>query len=176
MFHAGAQVFSYQRLCKSRATGISQKQAERPTHKALATKYMPSTERERKQIDLKTPAPKYADNPYAEPASVTGTLTSDNIAIVKVSLFPGKIVVQFANTLSNLLRNRLSGADRVLIDLRGNPGGGIGNLRLMGLLTSRQQPVGYISIVLPRKKALRKRILYDWQNPVQEVGTHPTCH
>jgi hypothetical protein len=37
---------------------------------------------ERKQIDLglKTPAPKYKDNAYAEPASVTGSLTSDNIA------------------------------------------------------------------------------------------------
>jgi C-terminal processing protease CtpA/Prc len=100
---------------------------------------------ERKQIDLdlKTPVPKYADNPYAEPTSVTGTLTSDNIAIVKVTLFPGKIGIDFANALSDLFHSRLTGAERLLLDLRGNPGGGIGNLRLMSLFTPRRQPVGY---------------------------------
>jgi C-terminal processing protease CtpA/Prc len=45
--------------------------------------------------------------------------------------------------LGNLFRNRLSGAERVLIDLRGNPGGGIGNLRPMSLFTPHRQPVGY---------------------------------
>jgi carboxyl-terminal processing protease len=34
-------------------------------------------------------------------------------------------------------------AQRLLLDLRGNPGGGIGNLRLMSLFTLTRQPVGY---------------------------------
>jgi C-terminal processing protease CtpA/Prc len=99
---------------------------------------------ERKQIDLdlKTPAPKYKDNPYSEP-SVTGTMTPDRIAIVKVSLFPGRIGIDFANALSSLFRGRLAGAEGLVLDLRGNPGGGIGNLRLMSLFTPRRQPVGY---------------------------------
>jgi carboxyl-terminal processing protease len=100
---------------------------------------------ERKQIDLdlKTPAPKYKDNPYSEPTSVTGTMTPDRIAIVKVSLFPGRIGIDFANALSHLFRDRLAGAEGLVLDLRGNPGGGIGNLRLMSLFTATRQPVGY---------------------------------
>ena len=99
---------------------------------------------ERKQIDLdlKTSAPKYKDNPYSEP-SVTGTMTPDRIAIVTISLFPGKIGIDFANALSHLFRNRLAGAEGLVLDLRGNPGGGIGNLRLMSLFTPTRQPVGY---------------------------------
>jgi C-terminal processing protease CtpA/Prc len=81
---------------------------------------------ERKQIDLdlKTPTPKYKDNPYSEP-SVTGTMTPDRIAIVKISLFPGKIGIDFANALSHLFRERLAGAEGLVLDLRGNPGGGL---------------------------------------------------
>ena len=99
---------------------------------------------ERKQIDLdlKTPTPKYKDNPYSEP-SVTGTMTPDRIAIVKISLFPGKIGIDFANAVSNLFRDRLAGAEGLVLDLRGNPGGGIGNLRVMSLFTPTRQPVGY---------------------------------
>jgi carboxyl-terminal processing protease len=99
---------------------------------------------ERKQIDLdlKTPAPKYKDNPYSEP-SLTGTMTPDRIAIVKISLFPGRIGIDFANALSHLFRDRLAGAEGLVMDLRGNPGGGIGNLRLMSLFTPTRQPVGY---------------------------------
>jgi carboxyl-terminal processing protease len=91
-------------------------------------------------LDLKTPTPKYKDNPYSEP-SVTGTMTPDRIAIVKISLFPGKIGIDFANALSHLFRNRLAGAEGLILDLRGNPGGGIGNLRLMSLFTPGRQPV-----------------------------------
>jgi carboxyl-terminal processing protease len=74
---------------------------------------------ERKQIDLdlKTPAPKYKDNPYSEP-SVTGTMTADRIAIVKISLFPGRIGIDFANALSHLFRDRLAGAEGLVLDLR----------------------------------------------------------
>ena len=118
---------------------------ERPAFEMdRATKVEVLRGNERKQIDLdlRTPAPKYKDNPYAEP-SVTGTMTPDRIAIVKVSLFPGRIGIDFANTISNLFRDRLAGAEGLVLDLRGNPGGGIGNLRLMSLLTPRRQPVGY---------------------------------
>jgi C-terminal processing protease CtpA/Prc len=94
-------------------------------------------------LDLKTPAPKYEDNPYSEPSSVEGTLTPDGVAVVKVSLFPGKIGIDFANSLSRLFKGKLALADRLLLDLRGNPGGGIGGLRLMSLLTPYKCPVGY---------------------------------
>jgi carboxyl-terminal processing protease len=111
-------------------------------HRETRVEVLRGNERMRIDLDLKTPAPKYKDNPYSEP-SLTGTMTPDRIAIVKISLFPGKIGIDFANALSSLFRGRLAGAEGLVLDLRGNPGGGIGNLRLMSLFTPTRQPVGY---------------------------------
>jgi C-terminal processing protease CtpA/Prc len=94
-------------------------------------------------LDLKTAAPKYKDNPYSEPSSVVGAMTKDGVAVLTVSLFPGKIGIDFANTLTRLFQNDLAAADRLVVDMRGNPGGGIGGLRLMSLLTPDKRPVGY---------------------------------
>jgi C-terminal processing protease CtpA/Prc len=110
--------------------------------RATRVEVLRGNERKQFDLDLKTPTPKYRDNPYSEP-SVTGTLTPDRIAIVKISLFPGRIGIDFANALSHLFRNRVAGAEGLVLDLRGNPGGGIGNLRLMSLFTPGRQPVGY---------------------------------
>jgi carboxyl-terminal processing protease len=118
---------------------------ERPAFemdRATKVEVLRGNERKQFDLDLKTPTPKYRDNPYSEP-SVTGTMTPDRIAIVKISLFPGKIGIDFANALSSLFRGRLADAEGLVLDLRGNPGGGIGNLRLMSLFTPRRQPVGY---------------------------------
>jgi carboxyl-terminal processing protease len=119
---------------------------ERPAFemdRATRVEVLRGNERKQIDLDLKTPTPKYKDNPYSEPTSVTGTMTPDRIAIVKISLFPGRIGIDFANALSQLFRGRLAGAEGLVLDLRGNPGGGIGNLRLMSLFTPTRQPVGY---------------------------------
>lgn len=118
---------------------------ERPAFgmdRATKVEVLRGSERKQFDLDLKTPTPKYRDNPYSEP-SVTGTMTPDRVAIVKISLFPGKIGIDFANALTHLFRDRLAGAEGLVLDLRGNPGGGIGNLRLMSLFTPTRQPVGY---------------------------------
>jgi carboxyl-terminal processing protease len=92
--------------------------------RATRVEVLRGNERRQLDLDLKTPAPKYKDNPYSEP-SVAGTMTPDRIAIVKISLFPGRIGIDFANALSHLFRDRLAGAEGLVLDLRGNPGGGL---------------------------------------------------
>ncbi len=126
--------------------GVQVLPPERPAFvmdKATHIEVLRGNERKQIHLDLKTPSPKYEDNPYSEPTSVTGTMTTDRMAIVKISLFPGKIGIDFANALSHLFYGSLAGAERLLLDLRGNPGGGIGNVRLMSLFTPRRQPIGY---------------------------------
>jgi C-terminal processing protease CtpA/Prc len=78
--------------------------------RAMRVEVLRGNERKQIDLDLKTPAPKYKDNPYSEP-SVTETMTPDRIAIVTISLFPGKIGIDFANALSHLFRDRLAGAE-----------------------------------------------------------------
>jgi C-terminal processing protease CtpA/Prc len=57
-------------------------------------------------------------------------------------MFPGVIGIDFAHDVDRAIE-KLKGADRLIVDLRGNPGGGIGGLRLMSYLTPDKLPVGY---------------------------------
>jgi carboxyl-terminal processing protease len=93
-------------------------------------------------LDLATKSPKYPDNPYSEPNSAVASIVGD-VGILKVGLFPGKIGIDFANHISRLFNGSLRGVRRLLIDLRGNPGGGIGGLRIMSYLASPSLPIGY---------------------------------
>jgi C-terminal processing protease CtpA/Prc len=95
------------------------------------------------QTMLATALPKYRDNPYTEPQSIRATLSSDRLARLKISLFPGQIGIDFSNKLTETFSGTLADATRLLIDLRGNPGGGVGALRLMSHLTPDVRPVGY---------------------------------
>ncbi len=92
---------------------------------------------------LRTGDPKYKDNPYSDLKAVTSSTLDGAIAYLRVSLFPGKIGIDFANEMDSLFRGRLSGANQLIIDLRGNPGGGIGGLALMSYLTPERLPIGY---------------------------------
>jgi len=94
-------------------------------------------------LDLKIGAPKYKDNPYSEPTALyTGSLPG-GVSYLKVSLFPGKIGIDFANEVDAIFREKIDSSASLIIDLRGNPGGGIGGLALMSYLTPDRLPVGY---------------------------------
>jgi carboxyl-terminal processing protease len=88
-------------------------------------------------------APKYKDNPYSEPTALIAEFLPNGVAYLKVSLFPGKIGIDFANALDTIFGGKFMKADRLIIDLRGNPGGGIGGLTLMSYLTPDRIPIGY---------------------------------
>ena len=94
-------------------------------------------------LALKTAIPKYKDNPYSEPAALTTGAQTGNIAYLRVSLFPGAIGIDFANEVDSIFAGRFKNADRLIIDMRGNPGGGIGGLTLMSYLTPDRRPIGY---------------------------------
>jgi carboxyl-terminal processing protease len=95
------------------------------------------------RLALKIAAPKYKDNPYSEPAALTTGAQTGNIAYLRVSLFPGAIGIDFANEVDSIFAGRFKNADRLIIDMRGNPGGGIGGLALMSYLTPDRRPIGY---------------------------------
>jgi len=94
-------------------------------------------------VTLETGAPKYKDNPYCEPTALVAEFLPRGIAYLKASLFPGKIGIDFANELDSIFNGKFANAERLIIDLRGNPGGGIGVLALMSYLTPERVPVGY---------------------------------
>lgn len=94
-------------------------------------------------LSLETPLPKYKDNPYAEPTALSVGLQPGVVRYLRVSLFPGRIGINFANELDSIFRHRIESDKGLIIDLRGNPGGGIGGLTLMSYLTPERLPIGY---------------------------------
>ena len=93
-------------------------------------------------LSLSTSNPKYKDNPYSDLTAVTNR-EINGVAYLRISLFQGKVGIDFANQLDRLFRGPFASSRNLIIDLRGNPGGGIGGLALMSYLTPDRLPVGY---------------------------------
>lgn len=79
---------------------------------------------------------------FVEPTLVEARRVENGTGYLKIAMFPGMVGVVVANQISSAVAN-LGQADRLIIDLRGNTGGGIGALRVMSLLTPEKMPVGF---------------------------------
>jgi C-terminal processing protease CtpA/Prc len=102
----------------------------------------PGDQSSTRTVTISTPKAKHRDNPVSEPRAVVAS-RQDGMGILKVSLFPGKLGIDFARDVANAIEGELKDVDGLIIDLRGNPGGGIGGLRLMSYLTPDRLPIGY---------------------------------
>ena len=67
---------------------------------------------------------------------------ADDIGWLKVTKFPGTVGVDIAKQIDRAVQE-LNGRKRLIIDLRGNAGGGLAFLRVMSYLTPERIPVGY---------------------------------
>lgn len=72
---------------------------------------------------------------------VTARRHADGIGYLRVSMFPGVLGMDVACDISRAVKELA--AERLVIDLRGNTGGGIGCLRLMSHLCPDRRGVGY---------------------------------
>ena len=79
---------------------------------------------------------------FIEPTLVEAKRLDHDLGYMKVAMFPGTIGVDVANQISAAAAE-LEGAKGLVLDLRGNTGGGVGSLRVMSLLTSYKIPVGF---------------------------------
>lgn len=91
---------------------------------------------------LQIPSPKTREHPLSTPKAIVCSELPGKVGHLKVTMFPGTVGVDFAHQLDRAMQN-LEGCDRLIVDLRGNTGGGIGGLRLMSYLTPKKIEVGY---------------------------------
>jgi carboxyl-terminal processing protease len=85
---------------------------------------------------------------FVEPRLVEARHLENGLGYLKVAMFPGMVGVEVANEITRAVE-KLGKMDSLIIDLRGNTGGGIGALRVMSLLTPGKIPVGF---ALDRKR------------------------
>lgn len=91
---------------------------------------------------LAVPQPKDKRQPVIAPTEVvSASKMADGVGLLRVSMFPGMLGMDVARDMSGAVDEL--GCERLIIDLRGNTGGGIGCLRLMSLLCADRRGVGY---------------------------------
>jgi carboxyl-terminal processing protease len=86
---------------------------------------------------------------FIEPTLVETRRIDNGTGYLKVAMFPGMVGVAVSNQVSSGVEN-LGDIDRLIVDLRGNTGGGIGALRVMSVLTPNKIPAGF---ALDRRRA-----------------------
>ncbi len=95
-----------------------------------------------KHATLSIPGSREKQRPIVVPDQVvTAKRLDGDVGYMRVSMFPGVLGMDVARDMSRAAADLA--CPRLVIDLRGNTGGGIGCLRLMSLLCADRRGVGY---------------------------------
>ena len=112
----------------------------------------------RQRVQVQLPMPKSKKHPVTAPEAVRTEKLSDEIGWLKVAMFPGAVGIDVAKDIDRGIAS-LEGCSRLIVDLRGNTGGGIGGLRLMSYLTPGKLEVGYSLTRKRRERGYRREDL-----------------
>lgn len=107
------------------------------------------------KVNVRLPMPKSQKHPVTAPEAVHAERLTYDLGLLKVAMFPGAIGIDVAKDIDRGIAS-LEGCSRLIVDLRGNTGGGIGGLRLMSYLTPGKLEVGY-SLTRKRRERGYKR-------------------
>jgi len=110
------------------------------------------------KVKVQLPIPKSKKHPVTAPDPVQAERLSYEIGLLKVTMFPGAIGIDVAKDIDRGIA-ALEGCSRLIVDLRGNTGGGIGGLRLMSYLTPAKLEVGYSLTRKRRERGYRREEL-----------------
>lgn len=100
-------------------------------------------------LTVTIPPPRSRKQPYSEMKAVTFSILENNVGYLKVSILPGLLGLDVARDIDAAFA-ALSDCERLILDLRGHLGGGLGVLRLMSHLTPDKLAIGF---TLTRKLA-----------------------
>ena len=100
-------------------------------------------------LRVSIPNPKSRKQPSAQPDPVTWKILPDSVGYLKVAILPGLLGLDVAREIDRAVAE-LDQCERLILDLRGHVGGGLGVLRLMSHLTPHKLPIGY---TVTRKRA-----------------------
>jgi hypothetical protein len=98
-------------------------------------------------------------------------MVGPDIGLLRVTYFPGELGISFANALDPVMKSlKVSGANRLIIDLRGNIRGGLGLARLASYLCPGQIPIGHSLTPGRLRKGYKKEDLPSVPMPQTRTG------
>ncbi len=101
---------------------------------------------ESREMSIEVPAQKGNKNlpPILPPKSISSSVIAPGVGLLRITWFPGSMGLGFSKSLDDAIRRlKQQGCDRLIIDLRGNIGGGLGFARLASYLCADKVPIGY---------------------------------
>ena len=82
--------------------------------------------------------------PMVEPKSLVHAKTGRDIGLLKITYFPGATGMEFTNALDRAVNDlKQQECRRLIVDLRGNIGGGLGFARLASYMCPGKIPIGH---------------------------------
>jgi C-terminal processing protease CtpA/Prc len=99
-----------------------------------------------RQVTVEVPKRKGTSTrpPIVEPKSLSHAMVAPRIGLLKIVYFGGAMGLGFAKELDTAITDlKRKGTSRLIIDLRGNIGGGLGLARLASYMCSGQIPIGH---------------------------------
>jgi carboxyl-terminal processing protease len=122
---------------------------------------------------LTIPGSKEKQRPIVVPDQVVNaSRLPDGTGLIRVSMFPGVLGMDVARDISRAITEL--GCHRLVIDLRGNTGGGIGCLRVMSQLCPDRRGVGYsVSRDVARRGFEKERLPAFDRIPKTKLGVIP---
>jgi carboxyl-terminal processing protease len=112
----------------------------------------------KRQVTIGVPNRAAKDRPpMIEPRSLSHRTLASNVGYIRVATFPGAVGLDFAKGLDNSIRSfKDQGVERLIVDIRGNIGGGLGSLRLMSYMSPDKLEIGYSLTRQRLRKGYRK--------------------
>lgn len=122
---------------------------------------------------LTIPGSKEKQRPIVVPDQiVTAARLAGGIGLVRVTMFPGVLGMDVARDIDRAIADLA--CERLVVDLRGNTGGGIGCLRLMSQLCADRRGVGYsVSRAVARQGFNKERLPAFDRIPRSKIGVLP---
>jgi carboxyl-terminal processing protease len=122
---------------------------------------------------LDVPGSREKQRPIVVPDQVvTVSKVAQDTGLIRVSMFPGILGMDVARDISRGVAEL--GCSRLIFDLRGNTGGGIGCLRTMSHLCPDSRGVGYsVGAALMRRGYLKERLPRFDRIPSSKLGVIP---
>jgi C-terminal processing protease CtpA/Prc len=119
------------------------------------------------------PGSKEKQRPIVVPDRVvTASKLPDGVGLIRISMFPGVLGLDVARDINRAVADLA--CDRLIFDLRGNTGGGIGCLRVMSHLCPDRRGVGYSVTREMIKKGFDKNRLPAFDRiPASKLGVIP---
>lgn len=119
------------------------------------------------------PGSKEKQRPIVVPDQVvTARRLSPDTGFMRVSMFPGILGMDVARDMSQAVADL--DCEKLIVDLRGNTGGGIGGLRIMSLLCTDRRGVGYsVTRALAAKGYEKEKLPVFDRIPSSKLGVFP---